>query len=148
MQLETVAIRHTDEAGVPEKTREEVRPGSPYVAFSVAPFVTVKLDNPQQRSGLFSVHLNVMEAESSDTFTQKLAKQIGLKDLSGLQIWRYADAVLGPRKLPLPDDHATGKVLLEKGVFSIDTDARVVFLKPLDGAEKIAVGSNLVYVVV
>lgn len=110
--------------------------------------MTVKLDNPQQRSGLFSVHLNVLEGESSDTFTQKLAKQIGLKDLTGLQIWRYADTVLGPRKIPLPDDHEAGKVLLEKGVFSIDTDARVVFLTLSDGAEKIAVGSSLVYVVV
>lgn len=79
MQLDTVAIRHTDEAGVPEKTREEVRPGSPYIAFSVPPAVQVHLDNPQQRSGLFRVTVGLKEADTSESLAQLVAKMIGLK---------------------------------------------------------------------
>lgn len=74
-----MTIKHTDEEGVPEKTREEVRPGSPYVAFSVVPSVRVTLDNPQQRSGLFRVTVDIKEACTSETLAQQLAKAVGLK---------------------------------------------------------------------
>lgn len=79
LQLESLEIRTTDEEDTPEKMREDVRPGSPYIVFSVKPFVPVVLDNPQQRSNLFRINLNITDGETTATFTEKVAKVIGLK---------------------------------------------------------------------
>lgn len=78
-QLESLDIRTTDEEGTPEKMREEVRPGSPYIVFSVKPSVAVVLDNPQQRSSLFRINSNITDAETTAKFTDKVAKVVGLK---------------------------------------------------------------------
>lgn len=59
--------------------REDVRPGSPYIVFSVKPSVAVVLDNPQQRSNLFRINLNVTDGETTASFTDKVAKVVGLK---------------------------------------------------------------------
>lgn len=81
IQLESLEIRQTDEEGTPEKMREDVRPGSPYIVFSVKPTVEVVLDNPQQRSSLFRIKISIADAETTATFTDKVAKTIGLKGL-------------------------------------------------------------------
>lgn len=69
-----------------------------------------------------------------------------LADLSGLKIWRYEDAELGARKLPVFDDYQQGKVLLESGVFAVDVAKKSVVLTTAD-AKRIDVGTSLVYVV-
>lgn len=76
LEVETLNLRFTDEADAPEKMKEEVRPGAPYIVFTVKPFVTVTLENPIERSGLFTVNLNLCEGDTSVVFREKLAKQI------------------------------------------------------------------------
>lgn len=68
-----------------------------------------------------------------------------ISDVDALRIWRYEDAVLGPRKLPNYTEALKGKVLLENGVFSIDVDKNEVTLKT-DSAT-LNVGTSFIYVV-
>lgn len=74
-----ITIKCTDDPDVPEKTREEVRPGNPYIAFSTKPSVTVVIDNPIQRSGQFRITTGICDGDTTDAFTEKVAKNIGLK---------------------------------------------------------------------
>lgn len=145
-QLETLEIKYTDDPSAPEKTREEVRPGSPFISFSVAPHVPVELVNPTERSGLFQVNTIISEGDTVQSLREKLAKIIGLKsDLSTLQIWRYEDPVMGPRKLPNFQDYKTGKTLLSEGNFVLDVADKRVSVN-LSG-KLTEVGRNLIYVV-
>ncbi|XP_034473062.1 leucine--tRNA ligase, cytoplasmic [Drosophila innubila] len=146
LDLDTLEIKYTDDASAPEKTREEVRPGSPFIAFSVAPHVSVELTNPIERSGLFQVNAIISEGDTVQSLREKLAKIIGLKtEVSSLQIWRYEDPVLGPRKMPNFQDFKTGKTPLSDGDFVLDLEAKRVSVQ-LSG-QLTEVGRQLIYVV-
>lgn len=149
LELETLHIRYTDQPDAPEKMREEVRPGVPYAVFSVKPFVAVTLENPIERSGLFTVNLNLSDGDTSKSVREKLAKQIGFKaDLTALEVLRFEDPVLGPRRLPAFQDYRSGKLTLEEGTFSIDVERKQVFLScGSAAAQKVNVGTYLNYVI-
>lgn len=139
-------IKYTDDPSAPEKTREEVRPGSPFIAFSVAPHVSVELINPIERSGLFQVNTIISEGDTVQSLREKIAKIVGLKtEASSLQIWRYEDPLLGPRKMPNFQDFKTGKTPLSDGDFILDLEAKRVSVK-LAG-KLTEVGRQLIYVV-
>ncbi|XP_055917022.1 leucine--tRNA ligase, cytoplasmic isoform X1 [Eupeodes corollae] len=146
LDLESLEVRYTDDPSAPEKTREEVRPGSPFIAFTIAPNVPVILRNPIERSGLFTVNTVVSEGDSVKSFHEKVGKIIGLKaELNALKIWRYEDPVLGPRKIPAFDDYKTGKIQLTEGVFVLDVEKKVVNLK-INGKLQ-SIGTEFTYVV-
>lgn len=79
--METLELKYTDDEGTPEKTREEVRPGSPYIVFSTKPSIQIVLDNPTQRSGMFRITTGVSEADTVQSLTEKICKIIGLKGM-------------------------------------------------------------------
>lgn len=79
MQLETLELRHTDDPSATEKSREEVCPGAPFISFSAKPTVEVVLQNPIPRSGLFTITSNIANGETTQSFTDKIAKIVGLK---------------------------------------------------------------------
>lgn len=79
--METLEIKFTDDEFAPEKTREEVRPGNPYIVFSTRPFVEVTLDNPVQRSGLFRITTGISDNDSTKHFIEKISKIVGLKGI-------------------------------------------------------------------
>lgn len=79
MQLETLKIHSTDDAGAAEKTREETCPGQPFIVFSVKPTVQVVLENPTPRSGLFTITSDISTGDTATSFTSKIAKIVGLK---------------------------------------------------------------------
>lgn len=147
LELESLHIRFTDEADAPEKMKEEVRPGAPYIVFRVKPFVSVTLENPIERSGLFTVNLNLNDGDTSTKFREKLAKQIEFKaDLSALEILRYEDPVKGPRRPPTFQDYRAGKLTIEEGTFSIDEGKNQLLLT--NGTVKnLDVGTNFLYVI-
>lgn len=98
--METLTIKFTDDKDCPEKTREECRPGVPYLVLSTKPTVAIIVENPTQRSGLFTVNIGVGDQETTKQLTEKIAKMIGLKgnffikfflafDLLGFCFYRY-----------------------------------------------------------
>ncbi|XP_004518566.1 leucine--tRNA ligase, cytoplasmic [Ceratitis capitata] len=146
LDVDNIEIKYTDDPTAPEKTREEVRPGSPFIVFAIAPNVTVELVNPIERSGLFQVNTIVCEGETVKQLTEKLAKLINFKaDLSTLKIWRYNDPVLGPRQLPEFQDYQKGKTPLSEGTFVLDVEKKQVSVKVED--KIVEVGRHLIYVV-
>ncbi|XP_053697668.1 leucine--tRNA ligase, cytoplasmic [Sabethes cyaneus] len=147
LELESLGVRFTDEPDAPEKTKEEVRPGVPFIVFTVKPCVAVTLENPVERSGLFTVNLNLAEGDTSKTFKEKLAKQLGYKaDLNALDILRYQNPVMGPRKLPVFQDYRSGKLSLEDGTLSIDANKKEVFLST-GAAQNLSIGTDFIYVI-
>uniref|UniRef100_A0A182Y3F3 leucine--tRNA ligase n=2 Tax=Anopheles stephensi TaxID=30069 RepID=A0A182Y3F3_ANOST len=147
LELDTLTFRYTDEPDTPEKMREEVRPGVPFIVFTVKPFVTVTLENPVERSGLFTVTMNLSDGDTSKTLKEKLAKQIGFKaDLSALEVMRYEDPVMGPRSLPAFQDYRSGKVTIEEGEFKVEMEKKQVLLS--NGTFKnLNIGTNFIYVI-
>lgn len=145
-QLDVLEIKYTDDPSAPEKTREEVRPGSPFISFSVAPNVSVELTNPIERSSLFQVNTVISEGDTVQSLREKLSKIIGLKtDAATLKIWRYEDPVLGPRKIPNFEDYKAGKSVLSEGNFVLDVENKKVSLE--QAGKLTEVGRNLIYVV-
>ncbi|EDV99142.1 leucine--tRNA ligase, cytoplasmic [Drosophila grimshawi] len=146
LDLDNLEIKYTDDPSAPEKTREEVRPGSPFICFSVAPHVSVELVNPTERSSLFQVNTIISEGDTVESLREKLAKILNLKsDVSTLQIWRYEDPLLGPRKVPTFQDYKTGKAQLTEGNFVIDVAAKRVSVN--QAGKLTELGRNLIYVV-
>ncbi|XP_017485590.1 PREDICTED: leucine--tRNA ligase, cytoplasmic-like [Rhagoletis zephyria] len=146
LDVDDLEVKYTDDPSAPEKTREEVRPGSPFIAFMIAPNVTVELVNPVERSGLFQVNTVICEGDTVKQLIEKLAKLINFKaDLSTLKIWRYDDPALGPRQIPLFQDYKTGKTPLTEGEFSLDVEKKQVSLKVDD--KVVEVGRQFIYVV-
>lgn len=83
-------IKYTDDPSAPEKTREEVRPGSPFINFTIAPNVPVVFINPIERSGLFQVNAVISEGDTVKTVKEKLCKVIGVKGSLNLnKPWYY-----------------------------------------------------------
>ncbi|XP_037957838.1 leucine--tRNA ligase, cytoplasmic [Teleopsis dalmanni] len=146
LDLDQLEVKYTDDSSAPEKTREEVRPGSPFIIFSIAPHVLVELVNPSERSGLFQVNTVISEGDSVETLRQRLAKIINLKgDTNLLKIWRYNDPILGPRQLPSFQDFKAGKSELQEGEFILDVENKKVSAQ-IKG-ENIELGRNFAYVV-
>ncbi|XP_063701981.1 leucine--tRNA ligase, cytoplasmic [Culicoides brevitarsis] len=146
LDLETLTIKFTDDPTATEKTKEEVRPGCPHISFSVKPFVRVAIENPLPRSGLFSIQLNVSEGDSLKSLHDKAGKAIGMKDVAPLNIYRFNDPALGPRKMPTFGDYKEGKTLLPKiGELTIDAEKSELYM--VEKGKKVPLGKSFVYVV-
>lgn len=146
LDLESLEIKFTDDPTASEKTKEEVRPGIPFIIYTTKPSVRVTVENPIPRSGMFTNFLNVSEGDTTLALKEKLVKSLGLKAVDAIQLWRFEDPALGPRKMPIFNDYKSGKVQLEDGTMTIDLKSEVVFVSTTEG-KKIEIGSNLVYVV-
>lgn len=138
-------LRYTDDPTATEKSREEVCPGAPFISFSAKPTVEVVLENPIPRSGLFTITSNIANGETTQSFVDKIAKIVGLKDVDALRIWRYEDVVLGSRKMPVFNEPFKGKVQLETGVFSINTEKGEIAIQT--DSSTFNVGTSFIYVV-
>lgn len=146
LDLESLDIKFTDDPTASEKTKEEVRPGIPFIVYSTKPSVKVTLENPMPRSGMFTNFLNVSDGDTTQVLKEKLVKNLGLKAVEAVQVWRFEDPAMGPRKIPTFNDFKTGKVQLEDGTLSIDIKADIVTITTNAG-QKINIGAHLVYVV-
>lgn len=145
LDLEAIEIRFTDDPTATDKMKEEVRPGTPFIVYTTKPSVKITIENPIPRSGNFTQFLNVSDGDTTKGLKEKLAKSLGLKEMSALQVWRFEDPILGPRKIPIFNDYKSGKVQLEDGIISIDMKADDVHVTTADG-KKIQIGNSFVYI--
>lgn len=146
LELESIEIRFTDDPSANEKLKEEVRPGNPMIAYTTKPSIKINLENPVPRSGMFTQYLNISDGDTTKLIKEKLAKNLKL-EVSAVQVWRFEDPILGPRKIPSFNDYKTGKVQLEDGTVSVDLKSEVVSIVTSDG-KKIEAGSSFIYIVV
>lgn len=72
-------MKYTTESDAPDRNREEVRPGHPFIEFSTKPAVNVVFDNPMQMSGFFRVNLGISDGDTTKSILEKVAKVIELK---------------------------------------------------------------------
>ena len=138
--LDGMEVKFSNEAN--EKTQEECRPGGPFIIFRTEPSVPLTVINNQPHTGLFQTVLPVLEGDDVSSLIRRLARnERNLKDEKKVQLWRFEDPVLGPRKMPTLDNPLQGKVQIQNGVkFSIDLQSQKVML---DG--KVEVGQSLIY---
>lgn len=146
LDLESIDFKFTDDPTATEKTKEDTRPGIPYIIFTTKPSLKVTLENPIPRSGHFSTFLNVSDGDTTKALRERLAKKLKIQEVSAVQIWRFNDPVLGPRKIPSFNDYKSGKTQLEDGTILIDTKAENVYMTSAKGS-KIELGMSLAYVV-
>lgn len=146
LDLEQLEIRFTDDSTATENTKEVVQPGNPFISFSVKPSLKITLENPIPRSGLFTQQVNIGDGDTVDGLKEKLAKNLGLKAVAVIQLWKYDDHVCGPRKMPIFNDYKTGKKQLDGGTFSIDLKDSKAYITNNSGS-KCEIGTHIVYIV-
>ena len=146
LDLESLEFRFTDDSTVSEKLKEEVCPGNPHIVYTTKPSIKINLENPIPRSGMFTQTLFVSEGNTTKEVREKLAKNLKL-EIGAIQVWRFEDPVLGPRKIPNFNDYKTGKVQLEDGTVSLDLKNEAVHVTTAEG-KNIEVGTSFTYIVV
>lgn len=146
LDLEQIDIKFTDDPTATENTKETVQPGTPFITYSVKPSVKVILENPIPRSGLFTQLINVSDGDTVQSLKEKLAKNLDLKLITAIKLWRFEDHLKGPRKMPVFNDYKKGKQQLVEGTFSIDTTSSTTYITDNAGS-KVELGSNLVYII-
>ena len=98
--------------------------------------------NNQPHTGLFETKLPVLQGDDLNSLIRRLARnERNVKDEKKVQLWRFEDPILGPRKMPSLENPMLGKIQIKNGAkFDIDIESQTV---KLDG--KIDVGELLVY---
>ena len=140
LQLDGMDVKFSNEAN--EKTQEECRPGVPFIIFRTEPSVALTAINNQPHTGLFETKLPVLQGDDLNSLIRRLARnERNVKDEKKVQLWRFEDPILGPRKMPSLENPMLGKIQIKNGAkFDIDIESQTV---KLDG--KIDVGELLVY---
>jgi leucyl-tRNA synthetase len=140
--LEGVDVKYSSEAD--EKTQEECRPGAPFIIFRKDPSVNLNLINNQPHTGLFQVSCPILDGDTASKVVRRLIRiERTLKDDSKIQLWRYEDPDLGPRKMPSLELPLEGKLLVSnESKFKIDMDKQKVSIDNID------LGKILIYRVV
>lgn len=77
--MESLKVKYTTESDAPDRNREEVRPGHPFIELSTKPSVNAVFDNPVQMSGFFRVNVAVSDGDTTKLIVEKVAKSIELK---------------------------------------------------------------------
>merc|ERR1719391_956034 len=125
LQLEGLNLAWSTELG---EKGEDCRPGQPLIAFSCAESVKMKLTNNQPFTGLFEVCLPILEGDSLSKLLHRMARMEKLiKDLKRLELYRWTDPALGPRKTPSVEQPLQGlERIPEDAVFAINAQQNSV----------------------
>lgn len=146
LDLEYVTIKYTDEA--PEKTKEECCPGAPYINFFVLPGVLVNISNPDPCNGLFRTSIKIQEGDRVSNVVSRIARgNKRIKDSASLVLFRYEDAVLGPRTIPNPTNPLQGmKEISKESTFKLDLEKNIAYVEAGSG-KFVDFGRELIYTV-
>ena len=100
LDLEELIVKWSEESEL-ERTKEEVVPLEPFLTFTTAPSLPLKLVNPQAHKGLFNYSVPVYENDTSQIIINRFRRlERTIKPSMKLSLHRYKDAILGPRNLP------------------------------------------------
>jgi leucyl-tRNA synthetase len=145
LNVDEVVVRYTDDEAAEEKMKE-CCPGAPFVQFATKPGVKVEFLNPVPNSGLFSQTVVVNDGDTYERVVQKLTKDVKIKSVQSVQLWRFEDPVLGDRKIPIFQEPTKGKVLVEPGSrFKVDVAGKKVSV--VTGSKVLELGSSVIYLV-
>ncbi|CAH1098943.1 unnamed protein product [Psylliodes chrysocephalus] len=144
LDVEEITIKFTDDPTASEKMKE-CSPGAPFVLFSTKPGIKLEFINPETQNGLFSKILTISDGDTYSKVVQRLAKDTkAIKKPESIEIWRFEDPVLGPRKMPVFNEPKKYKVKVPTdALFKVDQSN----VKLLLGKEIVDVGSQLTYIV-
>ncbi|XP_013185912.2 leucine--tRNA ligase, cytoplasmic [Amyelois transitella] len=145
LDLDSIEVKHTECADAPEKTKEDCAPGQPHINFTAEVGVRGSFINPTPFNGLFTVHVDLVDGDSVEKIKAKIVKDVkAIKDASSLKLWRYADPLMGPRRIPVPGDYKDKCVVMENAtVLKVDVASNKVEL--VSGGKSIDVGTQFVY---
>jgi len=110
LDLERIEIKCSDDA-TDEKTKEECVPGEPFIVFSVGSSKRIYLSNPQPSSGCLSGSVNVLDEDFVKQIKNRMVSAKIVKSTNVLELFRYSDPVMGPRKIPEPNLLGKGRTV-------------------------------------
>jgi leucyl-tRNA synthetase len=147
LDVESIELKYSDSTEATEKICEDCCPGIPYIVFSVNPSISLTLINPQPQSGHFTHIVRVRDGDNVARLAAQLTRANHLiKEPNGIQLWRYEDPYLGPRKMPAFNKPTQGAVRIEDdAVFCVDVEKNKIELA-VNGTRN-PIGSQVIYIV-
>ncbi|CAH1173802.1 unnamed protein product [Phaedon cochleariae] len=146
LDIEDIVIKFTDDPEASEKMKE-CSPGAPFVLFATKPGIKVDFVNPETQNGLLSKIVTISDGDSYTKIVQKIAKDSKLiKKPESIQLWRFEDPLLGPRKIPVFNEPTKNKVVIPPdSIFRVDVEQAKVKLST--GNQLVDIGREVTYLV-
>ena len=106
----------------------------PFIVFRSEPSVIINMVNNQPFSGVFQITCPILEGDTVGSIAKRMARsERNIKDDKKIELWRYQDNELGPRKIPTLNNPLEGKIQLENGSnFHIDLATQKVYFDKVD----------------
>jgi len=119
LQLEGVSIAPSSDLG---EKGEDCRPGLPLIFFRCEESVKFRLVNNQPYSGLFAIDLPILQGDTVTKIANRIARtEKNVKDGRRVELYRWTDPELGPRKTPAIDRQLEELTLIqEDAVFGLE----------------------------
>ncbi|XP_054257041.1 leucine--tRNA ligase, cytoplasmic-like [Macrosteles quadrilineatus] len=148
LDLEEIEIASSTSEGAPDNVKEDCCPGAPFITFRAPPpSVPLALVNPQPLSGHLTHWLAVRHGDTAAKLATALARQDkNIKDASTVELWRWADPDLGPRKIPNCASPLEGRVQLPRDtVLLVDFDTKSVLAQ--ENGKSVRLGESVTYTI-
>ncbi|GMS90602.1 hypothetical protein PENTCL1PPCAC_12777 [Pristionchus entomophagus] len=146
LELDGLAIRHTDEEGVDPAVVEIVCPGVPLIVYA-PPREGVKITarNVHVSNGLFDMEVIVLEGDTVSGLVRKMRRaNRAIKPRFEVSLLRYVDPIGGPRTLiSIHNPTAINEKLADDGIFSVDVVSKTVKVTVGDVCH--VIGDTVVY---
>ncbi|GMT20866.1 hypothetical protein PFISCL1PPCAC_12163 [Pristionchus fissidentatus] len=146
LDLDGLAIRHTDEPDADAAAAEAVCPGNPLICYHVPrDGVTIVARNVHVANGLFDMEVTVLDGDLVSGLVRKMRRaNRAIKPRFEVGLYRFTDPIGGPRKLiSIHDPLGINEKMGDDGVFSVDVASQTV--KVTVGGATHAIGDTVVY---
>lgn len=115
LDLEDLELQYSTDSEAPENIKEDCCPGAPYITFRPPPpSIKLTLVNSQPQNGHFTQSVDVRPGDTVAKVIGRLVRgDRHIKDTSKVELWRWEDPVMGPRRFPTFNDPTSGRVQLK-----------------------------------
>ncbi|XP_039295414.1 leucine--tRNA ligase, cytoplasmic [Nilaparvata lugens] len=148
LDLDEIKLEYASSKDAPSHISENCTPGTPFITFSSPPpGVALTVLNAQAHSGLFTHHVAVRPGDTVASLVKRIvANERLIKDASKVELWRWEDPILGPRKFPAFNDPTSGRVRLESNTqLIVNVDAKSIAIQ--NNGKQISLGESITYLV-